>query len=92
MTRFLAKRQLKKEVSAALVIQKCWRRFLQQRKLLMLRKAELEKIQNKSALVIQVQYAGILNLKSCNDIGRKKVRYGKVLNYCSLGCYILSGT
>ncbi|KAM5302162.1 abnormal spindle-like microcephaly-associated protein [Glossophaga mutica] len=53
ITRFLAKRRLKKEVSAALVIQKYWRRFLQRRELLMLKKAELEKIQNKSALVIQ---------------------------------------
>ncbi|XP_037006810.2 abnormal spindle-like microcephaly-associated protein [Artibeus jamaicensis] len=53
ITRFLARRRLKKEVSAARVIQKSWRRFLRQRELLMLRKAELEKIQSKSALVIQ---------------------------------------
>ncbi|XP_013013531.1 abnormal spindle-like microcephaly-associated protein [Cavia porcellus] len=50
---FLAKRRLKKKVNAALIIQKCWRRVLAQRRLLMLRREKLEKIQNKSASVIQ---------------------------------------
>ncbi|KFO28611.1 Abnormal spindle-like microcephaly-associated protein like protein, partial [Fukomys damarensis] len=50
---FLAKQRLKKEANAALIIQKCWRRALAQRKLLMLTKEKLEKIQNKSAAVIQ---------------------------------------
>ncbi|XP_023562985.1 abnormal spindle-like microcephaly-associated protein [Octodon degus] len=50
---FLAKRRLIKEVDAALIIQKSWRRLLAHRKLLMLKKEKLEKIQNKSALVIQ---------------------------------------
>ncbi|CAK7310944.1 Abnormal spindle-like microcephaly-associated protein homolog [Vulpes lagopus] len=50
---FLTKRRLKKEISAALAIQKYWRRFLAQRKLLMLKKEKLEKVQNESASVIQ---------------------------------------
>ncbi|XP_013377331.1 PREDICTED: abnormal spindle-like microcephaly-associated protein [Chinchilla lanigera] len=50
---FLAKRRLIKEVNAALIIQRCWRRVLAQRKLLMLRKEKLEKLQSKSASVIQ---------------------------------------
>lgn len=51
---FLTKRRLKKEISAALAIQKYWRRFLAQRKLLMLKKEKLEKVQNESASIIQV--------------------------------------
>uniref|UniRef100_A0A8D0XRF3 Abnormal spindle-like microcephaly-associated protein homolog n=1 Tax=Sus scrofa TaxID=9823 RepID=A0A8D0XRF3_PIG len=51
---FLTKRRLKKEVNAAVVIQKNWRRILAQRKLLMLKKEKLEKVQNQSASVIQV--------------------------------------
>ncbi|KAM8949727.1 abnormal spindle-like microcephaly-associated protein [Lycaon pictus] len=50
---FLTKRRLKKEISAALAIQKYWRRFLAQRKLLMLKKEKLEKVQNESASIIQ---------------------------------------
>eukprot|EP00070_Physeter_catodon_P023738 XP_023986460.1 abnormal spindle-like microcephaly-associated protein isoform X2 [Physeter catodon] len=50
---FLTKRRFKKEVNAALVIQKYWRRLLAKRKLLMLKKENLEKVQNKSASVIQ---------------------------------------
>ncbi|XP_023103749.2 abnormal spindle-like microcephaly-associated protein homolog isoform X3 [Felis catus] len=50
---FLSKQRLKKEINAALAIQKHWRRLLAQRKLLMLKKEKLEKVQNKSALVIQ---------------------------------------
>ncbi|XP_057585764.1 abnormal spindle-like microcephaly-associated protein isoform X3 [Hippopotamus amphibius kiboko] len=50
---FLTKRRFKKEVSAALVIQKYWRRLLAKRKLLMLKKEKLEKVQNTSASVIQ---------------------------------------
>ncbi|XP_049713786.1 abnormal spindle-like microcephaly-associated protein isoform X6 [Elephas maximus indicus] len=53
---FLTKRRLKKEMNAALVIQKYWRRFLAQRKLLMLKKEKLEKIQNKSASIIQSMF------------------------------------
>ncbi|KAF6274417.1 assembly factor for spindle microtubules [Rhinolophus ferrumequinum] len=50
---FLTKQRLKKKLNAALVIQKYWRRLLEQRKLLMLKKENLEKVQNKSALLIQ---------------------------------------
>ncbi|XP_006834297.1 PREDICTED: abnormal spindle-like microcephaly-associated protein homolog [Chrysochloris asiatica] len=50
---FLAKRRMRKEVNAALVIQKYWRRFFAQRKLFMLKKEKLEKIQNKAASIIQ---------------------------------------
>ncbi|CAD7672529.1 unnamed protein product [Nyctereutes procyonoides] len=50
---FLTKRRLKKEINAALAIQKYWRGFLAQRKLLMLKKEKLEKVQNESASVIQ---------------------------------------
>ncbi|XP_066876876.1 abnormal spindle-like microcephaly-associated protein isoform X2 [Kogia breviceps] len=50
---FLTKRRFKKEVNAALVIQKYWRRLLAKRKLLMLKKDKLEKVQNESASVIQ---------------------------------------
>ena len=38
----------------------------------MLKKEKLEKVQNKSASVIQVQNPGILNLKSFNDIFKKE--------------------
>ncbi|XP_037681033.1 abnormal spindle-like microcephaly-associated protein [Choloepus didactylus] len=50
---FLSKQRLKKEVNAALIIQKYWRKLLAQRKLLILKRENLEKIQNKSASVIQ---------------------------------------
>ncbi|XP_058389715.1 abnormal spindle-like microcephaly-associated protein isoform X2 [Diceros bicornis minor] len=50
---FLTKQRLKREVNAALTIQKYWRRFSAQRKLLTLKKEKLEKVQNKSASVIQ---------------------------------------
>ncbi|XP_064450125.1 abnormal spindle-like microcephaly-associated protein isoform X3 [Mirounga angustirostris] len=50
---FLTKQRLKKEINATLTIQKYWRRLLAQRKLLMLKKEKLEKVQNESALVIQ---------------------------------------
>ncbi|EAW91272.1 asp (abnormal spindle)-like, microcephaly associated (Drosophila), isoform CRA_c, partial [Homo sapiens] len=50
---FLAKQRLRKRVNAALVIQKYWRRVLAQRKLLMLKKEKLEKVQNKAASLIQ---------------------------------------
>uniref|UniRef100_A0A4X1SVC3 Abnormal spindle-like microcephaly-associated protein homolog n=1 Tax=Sus scrofa TaxID=9823 RepID=A0A4X1SVC3_PIG len=55
---FLTKRRLKKEVKAAVVIQKNWRRILAQRKLLMLKKEKLEKVQNQSASVIQASFRG----------------------------------
>lgn len=57
----------------------------------MLKKEKLEKVQNKSASVIQVQYSEFLNLKRFNDIF-KKVKYDKVLNYYILGFYILCST
>ncbi|XP_045838379.1 abnormal spindle-like microcephaly-associated protein isoform X2 [Meles meles] len=50
---FLSKQRLKREINAAATIQKYWRRLLAQRKLLMLKKEKLEKVQNESALVIQ---------------------------------------
>uniref|UniRef100_A0A8C9BQ55 Assembly factor for spindle microtubules n=1 Tax=Phocoena sinus TaxID=42100 RepID=A0A8C9BQ55_PHOSS len=53
---FLTKGRFKKEVNAALVIQKYWRRLLAKRKLLMLKKEKLEKVQNKSASVIQTAW------------------------------------
>ncbi|XP_027699239.1 abnormal spindle-like microcephaly-associated protein isoform X2 [Vombatus ursinus] len=51
--KFLARKQMKKLFNATVIIQKYWRRCLAQRKMLMLRKAKLEKIQNQSAVVIQ---------------------------------------
>ncbi|XP_012505908.1 PREDICTED: abnormal spindle-like microcephaly-associated protein isoform X1 [Propithecus coquereli] len=53
---FLTKQRLKKEVNAALVIQKFWRRLLAQRKLLMLNREKVEKIQYKSASIIQAYW------------------------------------
>ncbi|PNJ50123.1 ASPM isoform 3 [Pongo abelii] len=50
---FLAKQRLRKRVNAALVVQTYWRRVLAQRKLLMLKKEKLEKVQNKAASLIQ---------------------------------------
>ncbi|KAB0343865.1 hypothetical protein FD754_020791 [Muntiacus muntjak] len=50
---FLTKQRFKKRVSAALVIQKYWRRALAKRKLLMLKKAKLERVHSKSASIIQ---------------------------------------
>uniref|UniRef100_A0A2I3NAH1 Abnormal spindle-like microcephaly-associated protein homolog n=1 Tax=Papio anubis TaxID=9555 RepID=A0A2I3NAH1_PAPAN len=50
---FLAKQRLRKRVNAALIIQKYWRRVLAQRKLLILKKEKLEKVQNKAASLIQ---------------------------------------
>ncbi|KAM6217298.1 abnormal spindle-like microcephaly-associated protein [Rhynchocyon petersi] len=54
--KFLTKRRLEKRVNAVLTIQKCWRRFLAVRALLMLKKEKLEKMQNKSASVIQAYW------------------------------------
>ncbi|XP_006734124.1 abnormal spindle-like microcephaly-associated protein isoform X2 [Leptonychotes weddellii] len=53
---FLTKQRLKKQINATLTIQKYWRRLLAQRKLLMLKKEKLEKVQNESALVIQAMW------------------------------------
>uniref|UniRef100_A0A2K6K8L1 Abnormal spindle-like microcephaly-associated protein homolog n=1 Tax=Rhinopithecus bieti TaxID=61621 RepID=A0A2K6K8L1_RHIBE len=50
---FLAKQRMRKRVNAALIIQKYWRRVLAQRKLLILKKEKLEKVQNKAASLIQ---------------------------------------
>ncbi|XP_064129529.1 abnormal spindle-like microcephaly-associated protein isoform X4 [Loxodonta africana] len=65
---FLTKRRLKKEMNAALVIQKYWRRFLAQRKLLMLKKEKLEKIQNKSASIIQAVWRKYKAMKAACKI------------------------
>uniref|UniRef100_A0A4X2K474 Calponin-homology (CH) domain-containing protein n=2 Tax=Vombatus ursinus TaxID=29139 RepID=A0A4X2K474_VOMUR len=56
--KFLARKQMKKLFNATVIIQKYWRRCLAQRKMLMLRKAKLEKIQNQSAVVIQAVWRG----------------------------------
>uniref|UniRef100_A0A8C8YJT8 Assembly factor for spindle microtubules n=1 Tax=Prolemur simus TaxID=1328070 RepID=A0A8C8YJT8_PROSS len=53
---FLTKQRLKKEINAALVIQKYWRRLSAQRKLLMLKREKLEKLQYKSASIIQAMW------------------------------------
>ncbi|XP_031240091.1 abnormal spindle-like microcephaly-associated protein isoform X2 [Mastomys coucha] len=53
---FLSRRRLQKKVSAALVIQKCWRRVSAQRKLLMLKNEKLAKLQSKSASLIQAYW------------------------------------
>ncbi|XP_023059161.2 abnormal spindle-like microcephaly-associated protein isoform X2 [Piliocolobus tephrosceles] len=53
---FLAKQRLRKRVNAALIIQKYWRRVLAQRKLLILKKKKLEKVQNKAASLIQAMW------------------------------------
>uniref|UniRef100_A0A5F8G7C0 Assembly factor for spindle microtubules n=1 Tax=Monodelphis domestica TaxID=13616 RepID=A0A5F8G7C0_MONDO len=58
ITNFLARRKVKKLFNATVIIQKHWRRYLAQRKTLILRKAKLEKIQNKSAVVIQATWRG----------------------------------
>nr|P62283.1 RecName: Full=Abnormal spindle-like microcephaly-associated protein homolog [Aotus vociferans]AAR98743.1 ASPM [Aotus sp. PDE-2004] len=50
---FLTKQRLRKKLNAALVIQKYWRRVLAQKKLLMLKKEKLERVQNKAASLIQ---------------------------------------
>ncbi|XP_034369003.1 LOW QUALITY PROTEIN: abnormal spindle-like microcephaly-associated protein [Arvicanthis niloticus] len=51
--KFLSRRRWQKKVSAALVIQKCWRRVSAQRKLLMLKTEKLARLQSKSASLIQ---------------------------------------
>ncbi|KAL1774848.1 abnormal spindle-like microcephaly-associated protein [Sigmodon hispidus] len=53
---FLTRRRMQKKTSAALVIQKCWRRVLAQRKLLMLKNERLAKLQSKSASLIQAYW------------------------------------
>ncbi|XP_069897534.1 abnormal spindle-like microcephaly-associated protein [Dipodomys merriami] len=53
---FLSRQRWKKEVTAALVLQKCWRRVLAQRQLLILKEEKLEKIQNASATIIQAYW------------------------------------
>ncbi|KAM9005806.1 abnormal spindle-like microcephaly-associated protein isoform 1-T1 [Sarcophilus harrisii] len=58
VTKFLARKEMKKRFNAILTIQKHWRRYLAQRKMLTLRKAKLEKVQNKSAVVIQTFWRG----------------------------------
>ncbi|XP_048214214.1 abnormal spindle-like microcephaly-associated protein [Perognathus longimembris pacificus] len=53
---FLNRRRWEKEVTAALILQKCWRRVLAQRQLLLLKKEKLEKIQSASATIIQAYW------------------------------------
>ncbi|KAL6073202.1 hypothetical protein STEG23_031590 [Scotinomys teguina] len=53
---FLTKRRLQKKANAALVIQKCWRRFSAQNKLLMMKNEKLAKLQSKSATLIQAYW------------------------------------
>uniref|UniRef100_A0A2K5DAF1 Assembly factor for spindle microtubules n=1 Tax=Aotus nancymaae TaxID=37293 RepID=A0A2K5DAF1_AOTNA len=53
---FLTKQRLRKKLNAALVIQKYWRRVLAQKKLLMLKKEKLERVQNKAASLIQAMW------------------------------------
>uniref|UniRef100_A0A8D1AH97 Calponin-homology (CH) domain-containing protein n=1 Tax=Sus scrofa TaxID=9823 RepID=A0A8D1AH97_PIG len=81
---FLTKRRLKKEVKAAVVIQKNWRRILAQRKLLMLKKEKLEKVQNQSASVIQVWWSEFLNLKRKQDQQRYQMLRSSALAIQSL--------
>ncbi|KAL2771104.1 abnormal spindle-like microcephaly-associated protein isoform 2 [Daubentonia madagascariensis] len=56
LVKFLTRRRLKKEMNAALAIQTHWRRVSAQRKLLVLKREKLEKVQNKSAAVIQAMW------------------------------------
>ncbi|KAM9211889.1 abnormal spindle-like microcephaly-associated protein isoform 2-T2 [Dugong dugon] len=92
---FLTKRRLKKEIIAALVIQKYWRRFLAQRKLLMLKREKLEKTQNKSAAIIQAVWRKYKAMKAACKIQawyrccRARKEYLAVLKAVKIiqGCY-----
>lgn len=85
---FLTRRRLQKRVSAALVIQTCWRRVSAQRKLLMLKNEKLAKLHSASASLIQVRYSGVkLQLKACMPSLAKKELcdwciWGSVLGSC----------
>ncbi|CAH6787707.1 Aspm [Phodopus roborovskii] len=53
---FLTRRRLQKQADAALVIQKCWRRFLARRHLRILKIEKLARLQRKSASLIQAYW------------------------------------
>ncbi|KAM4860799.1 abnormal spindle-like microcephaly-associated protein [Thomomys bottae] len=53
---FLNRRQWQIEVTAALILQRGWRRVLAQRQLLILKEEKMEKIQNESATIIQAYW------------------------------------
>uniref|UniRef100_A0A8C3SC90 Abnormal spindle microtubule assembly n=1 Tax=Chelydra serpentina TaxID=8475 RepID=A0A8C3SC90_CHESE len=53
---FLSHRCIQKKVNAAIFIQKCWRRYLDERKTLKLKKAKLEETKSESATVIQTYW------------------------------------
>ncbi|XP_074076994.1 abnormal spindle-like microcephaly-associated protein [Macrotis lagotis] len=78
--KFLARKQMKQLFNATVIIQKYWRRYLAWRRMLMLRKAKLEKIQNKSAVVIQAFWRRysirkwFLKLKHCAIILQARIR------------------
>uniref|UniRef100_A0A8C3SDX8 Abnormal spindle microtubule assembly n=1 Tax=Chelydra serpentina TaxID=8475 RepID=A0A8C3SDX8_CHESE len=55
---FLSHRCIQKKVNAAIFIQKCWRRYLDERKTLKLKKAKLEETKSESATVIQALFRG----------------------------------
>nr|XP_008523960.1 PREDICTED: abnormal spindle-like microcephaly-associated protein isoform X2 [Equus przewalskii] len=65
---FLTKQRLKREVNAALTIQKYCRRFLAQRKLFLLKKEKLEKVQNESASIIQAVWRGYKARKYLREV------------------------
>ncbi|XP_028918990.1 abnormal spindle-like microcephaly-associated protein, partial [Ornithorhynchus anatinus] len=77
---FLTRQRIKKQITAAVVIQKHWRRYLAQRKSNMLRKAKLEKIQREAATIIQAYWRryssrrGFLKLKHYTTILQAKTR------------------
>ncbi|XP_066094573.1 abnormal spindle-like microcephaly-associated protein isoform X1 [Saccopteryx bilineata] len=77
---FLRERRREKEAQAAVLIQKQWRRLLQQKKLLMVKKERLEKVQNKSALVIQRHWRRystrkrFLELRACTVVLQAWIR------------------
>ncbi|KAK2492808.1 hypothetical protein MC885_007582 [Smutsia gigantea] len=75
--KFLPKQRLKKEINAALTIQKYWRRFLAKRKILMLKKEKLEKVQNKAASRCWRRYSTrkkFLKLKYYSVILQSRIR------------------
>ncbi|KAM8816330.1 abnormal spindle-like microcephaly-associated protein [Rhynchonycteris naso] len=77
---FLRERRQEMEAQAAVLIQKQWRRLLQQRKLLMVKKERLEKVQNKSVLVIQRHWRRystrkrFLELRACTVVLQAWIR------------------
>ncbi|XP_019383908.1 PREDICTED: abnormal spindle-like microcephaly-associated protein [Gavialis gangeticus] len=53
---FLSQRRVQKEITAAVFIQKHWRRLLAERRILQLKRTRLEKIKSESAVVIQTYW------------------------------------